>query len=121
MRAAPHCVAQKLGRRSLHQLGDQSGQAPVTDQVVAQVECLQLGQLAQGWRQCHHTHIPDLVIVERGQTAAAEARRQQGHALVAAIVTIDVESLEHRQRATTDKGAERPPVGEGEGLVVAAA
>ena len=64
-----------------------NGRFEQADQVVAQVECLQLGQLAQGWRQCHHTHIPDLVIVEvkpfhHGHRPFGEGRGEGGGGLI---------------------------------------
>eukprot|EP00964_Phaeocystis_antarctica_P079669 scaffold49653_cov58-Phaeocystis_antarctica.AAC.2 len=115
-----------------HGLGDQSGQPPVADQIAAHAES-QLEHLNRGYRPFGESGgegggglVSDLCRGEgeddeRGQDTVVEGRRQHMHAFAAAIVTLDEEGDEIRQRATADEGTEPPPVGEGEGLVVMAA
>ena len=114
-----HQPVQLVQRRSKRR------QPLVSYKVGREVQALERGQrpLGEGGGEGSGTLEPNLRAVEgeaseRGQlTAAAEAGREQCDALVAMVAANDDQLSERRHQVAAGEGAQRPPVGEGEGPV----
>eukprot|EP00964_Phaeocystis_antarctica_P133448 scaffold97652_cov66-Phaeocystis_antarctica.AAC.4 len=88
-----------------HGLGDQGGQARVTDLVACEhVELLERWRLAQRRRQCQQTVVPDLVHVEverpyHGQRPFGEGGGEGGGGLISDLCRGEVKEMERGQTA----------------------